>query len=189
MKIKLNEIPNDGRDYTFNEKTAELTPAIKDLVAQNNYDLKFHIKPFNHKDFEVRGQLTTSTSEICSLCGETFNFKIKTQINEILIPVAATDKAEEKQSRSNHVSELDDEGPSVTEYQNDIFDLGELTHQTIALAIPFSPKPDSNDDGSCKVCLKINLKDNFKYDEDLSNFNKAKENENPFSVLKTIKPH
>ena len=32
MKIKLNEIPENGRDYKINRKSAELNEDLKDLI-------------------------------------------------------------------------------------------------------------------------------------------------------------
>lgn len=187
MKIKLHEIPTTGREYHLTQKTAELTPALKDLVGDHDYDVKFSITPLNNKDYELKGSLNTTTSEICSLCGETFDFKVKAPLHEILIESAGPEKDLEKQSRSNHFSELNDAGPSVTEYNGDIFDLGEFSHQAVALSVPYNPKPEADKDGNCKVCLTMNLNQEIKYDEDMSSFEKAKEKENPFNVLKGIK--
>lgn len=189
MKIKLNEIPENGRDYKITQKTAELNDDLKDLIQNNPYELELNIRPLNMKDFEVKGKMITTTQEICSLCGETFQFKVNSNIHEILIPIPEADKVQEKQTRSNHFSELTESGPSVTEYTADVFELGQLAHETIALAIPYSPRPEANDDGSCKVCLKMNVKETFVYDEEISIFEKAKEENNPFSILKGLKPN
>lgn len=187
MKINLNEIPTDGRQYHLNRKSAELTPALKDLVGDHDYDVQFTITPLNSKDYELRGHVKTMTSEVCSLCGETFDFKIKAPLHEILIEAAGPDKELEKQSRSNHFSELNEGGPSVTEYSDSTFYAGEYTHQAIALAVPYNPKPEADEQGNCKVCLTMNLNQEIKYDEDMSIFEKAKEKENPFQVLKKLK--
>lgn len=179
MKIKLNEIPADGRDYHFNRATGELNADLKDLISDNPYDLKFSIHPLNTKDYELKGSLKTHTEELCSLCGDTFQFNISPKIHEILIEAAGSDKELEKQSRSNHVSELNDSGPSVIEYHDDAFELSEFTHESIAISIPFNPK--------CETCLKSDTGEAFRYDEDMGNFEKAKEKENPFNVLKGLK--
>ncbi len=187
MKINLNEIPENGREFELSHKSAELTSEIKDLVGSHPYEVKFSITPLNTHDYELKGQIQTTTSEICSLCGETFNFKINTRLHEILIQSAGPDKELEKQSRSNHFSELNESGPSVTEYHGHTFEVGEFSHQAIALSVPFNPKPEADADGNCKVCLKMNLNQEIKYDEDMGNFEKAKEKENPFNVLKNLK--
>lgn len=187
MKIRLGEIPENGREYHLNEKTAELTPELKDLIGSSAYDIQFNITPLNSKDYELKGVINTTTSEVCSLCGDKFQFKINTKLHEILIEAATPDKDLEKQSRSNHFSELNETGPSVTEYNHGVFEVGEFSHQAIALAVPFNPRPEADKDGNCKVCLNVNINREFKYEEDISTFNKAKEQENPFNVLKGIK--
>lgn len=187
MKIKLNEIPTEGRSYLITKETGELNTNLKDIIGENDYTVEFYLKPLNKKDFELRGKINTFTDEACSLCGENFKFKVSTKLNEIIIPAEKKDKAQEKQSRSNHFSELDETGPSVLEVKNEVFDLGEYSHQSIALQIPFNPKPEPKEDGSCSVCLRSNMNEIFKYDEDMGIFEKAKEKENPFNVLKGLK--
>ena len=187
MKIKLNEIPENGRNYHLTQATGELKDSLNDLVADRDYDVQFSITPLNSKDYELRGQVTATTEELCSLCGDTFKFKINTKIHEILIEAPEINKAGEKQSRSNHFSELNESGPSVIEYADDVFEFGAFSHEIIALAIPFNPKPELTASGDCKVCLKTNMSQGFKYDEDMGIFEKAKEKENPFNILKGLK--
>jgi uncharacterized protein len=179
MKIKLNEIPESGREYHLTRTTGELNTDLQDLIADHPYELKFYIRPLNTKDYELKGSLATHTKELCSICGENFKFNIIPKIHEILIESAGQDKELEKQSRSNHFSELNENGPSVIEYSDAAFELGEFTHEAIAISIPFNPK--------CETCLKSDTGVPFRYDEDMGTFEKAKEQENPFSVLKGLK--
>jgi len=179
MKIKLNEIPENGRDYHFNRKTGEINADLQDLIQDTPYELNFSIRPLNTKDYELKGLLQTHTQEFCSLCGENFKFNVNAKINEILIESAGADKDLEKQSRSNHFSELNENGPSVLEYNDDEFDLGAFAHESAAINIPFNPK--------CENCIKSDTGVPFKYDEDMGNFEKAKEKENPFNVIKGLK--
>jgi uncharacterized protein len=179
MKIKLNEIPENGRDYQLNRSTGEINADLQDLIQDAPYDFKFSIRPLNSKDYELKGLLETHTQELCSLCGETFKFKVNAKIHEILIESAGADKELEKQTRSNHFSELNEGGPSVIEYTDAVFELGDFAHEAAAISIPFNPK--------CESCLKSDTGDIFRYDEDMGNFEKAKEKENPFNVLKGFK--
>ncbi len=179
MKIRLNEIPEDGRDYHFTRNTGEINADLQDLIQNTPYDLKFTIRPLNNKDYALKGLLTTQTQELCSLCGETFKLSLNAKINEILIESAGADKELEKQSRSNHFSELTENGPSVIEYKDDVFEMGEFAHESAAINIPFNPK--------CENCLKSDTGKAFNYDEDMGSFEKAKDQENPFNVLKGLK--
>ena len=182
-KIKLNEVPEEGRSYSYNRLTGELNEDLKDLIGANDYKTDFFLKPLNHKDFSLRGQIQTATQEICSLCGETFNFKTTAQLNEIIIPSAPNSKNLEKQSKSNHVSEMGETEISVSEYKNDVLEIGELIHEAIALSVPFNPKPDLKDDGSCTICDKLAQLGQFNYDENMGNVKKV----NPFEALKDLK--
>ncbi len=190
LQIKLHEVPEEGREYTYNKATGELNESLRDLIENNDYHAKLFIKPLNHKDYSLTGTLQTRTVEICSLCGETFQFPTTAKINEILIP-AAQNKEKEKQSRSNHFSELDDSTFGVSEYKGDTFDMGEHLHEAVALSVPFNPKPKQNDDGSCSVCLKSFQFGDFNYDENMGVVDNATgkptDKPNPFNVLKDFK--
>jgi uncharacterized protein len=182
MKLKLNEIPEDGREYIYTKETGELNESIRDLIENNTYKVQFFIKPLNNDDFIMSGTVTTKTKEICSLCGDTFQFPTTAKINEILIP-KALNKDHEKQSKSNHVSEQDENAPAVSEYKGEVFEIGEFIHEAIALSIPFNPKPEQSVDGDCLFCLKPVPSGAFMYDEDVG----ISEKLNPFSALKDLK--
>jgi len=182
MRIKLHEVPEEGREYILNRQTAELNSVLQDLVADHAYDIKVFLKPLNTKNFSLTGTIQTATIEICSACGDSFKFKVDTKVNEILIPSEFEPKNSQF-SKSNHVSELDTDGPSVSEYKNDVFDLGEFVHEAIALVIPYNPKPETDDKGACRICLKTIPTELFSYDEKMSEQKK----ETPFSALKGLK--
>lgn len=182
MKLKLNEIPDEGREYIYTKETGELTEDLRDLIENNPYQVQFFIKPLNHKDFVMNGTVVTKTKEICSLCGETFHFPTKAKINEIIIP-KTSDKDREKQSRANHISEQDENAPSVSEYKGEVFEIGDFVHEAIALSIPFNPKPEQTEKGDCSVCLNSLLSSPLTYDENISIVEKI----NPFSALKDLK--
>lgn len=184
-KIKLSEIPEDGREYTFNQATAEISADLKDLIGHENYDAKVFIKPLNHKDFSVVGRIKTATKEDCSLCGETFSLKADLEVNEILIPHNPRQERvekSEKQVRSNHMSELDESNVGVIEYHAEEFEIGSCLRQIVALSIPYKPVPQTNKEGDCVVCLKSQLTA-FSYDEKMGEDIKK----SPFEILKALK--
>jgi uncharacterized protein len=185
-KIKLTEVPEDGREYTFNQATGELNSDLKDLIGDEKYDAQVFIKPLNHKDFSVVGRIRTATKEACSLCGETFSLKADLVVNEILIPQNSrkNERVEkiEKQVRSNHLSELSDAAAGVIEYHAEVFEVGTCLRQIVALSIPYKPIPQANKDGDCVVCFKSQLT-NFNYDENMGEDVKK----SPFEVLKGLK--
>jgi uncharacterized protein len=183
MKIKLHEIPEDGREYILNRKTGELNTVLQDLINAADYDAKVFIRPLNTKNYAIHGFIKSSTQEMCSHCGESFAFKVETKVNEILIPGAEEIKNSQF-SKSNHVSELNDDGPGVSEYFGDVFDLGEYLHEAIAISIPFNPRHDEGDP-DCKVKFESASQDAFIYDEKMSTEGEKKNS--AFNVLKGLK--
>ncbi|AGH95534.1 YceD family protein [Pseudobdellovibrio exovorus] len=175
MKIKLNEIPEDGRQYSLNRETAELNGTLEDLISQNDYKISLDIRPLNSRDFTVNGQVSTKTHEQCSRCGQDFNFGVEKTIREILIPTQEQGRTGKyAKSASHHVTDADEE-VSVTEYSKQQFDLGEFLHEAIALEVPFNP--------FCDDCLQPENNKAFIYDEKMGEEQKP----NPFSALKGIK--
>ena len=58
MKIRLTEIPNDGRSYTFDRESGELNEQLSDLVGKNAYHVNFTISPIGNA-YEMRGGFKT----------------------------------------------------------------------------------------------------------------------------------
>ncbi len=181
MKIKLSDIPEEGQNYEFDRKTAELNQALDDLIADADYHIQFFIKPLNTKDFTLTGMIRTKTKENCSRCGDLFQFPIEKRINEILIPKPELDRTGKYAKTTVAISEKDLE-IAVLEYTNNQFDLGDYLHEAIAIDVPFNPMPKTKINGDCILCDKPANAGNIIYDENLS-----VEKKNPFLSLKNIK--
>lgn len=177
MKIHLNEIPEAGRNYTFDKKTAEFNSVLQDLIDDNIYNVSLDIKPLNTKDFTITGFISTKTLAQCSRCAEDFDFLINKKINEILIPELQDDKTGKyaKTSATLTTSDSNETNVSVSEYSKQQFDLGEFIHEAIALELPFNPH--------CMSCNKNNIDQIFIYDENMGEDVKPK----AFQALKGIK--
>lgn len=175
MKIKLNEIPEDGREYIINRKTAELNTALQDLIQAAPYDVNLMIRPINSKDFAMFGTVHTHTTEQCSICAEDFQFQINKKINEILIPDPGEDRTGKYAKSSIPISESAEDSLTVSNYKSSQLDLGEFIHEAVALEIPFNPR--------CEICLKKASLEPFIYDEKMSEETKP----NPFKSLKDLK--
>lgn len=182
MKIRLFEIPEDGKSFTFNRKTAELNEILSDLIGSEAYEAELFLRPINSKDFELTGKIKTQTPTDCSRCGDDMKFPIQHVIREILIPKQAVDKTG-KYAKPNHILELQSETTvEVLEVEDEVFDMGEYLHEVVGLAIPFNPAPPLQSDGSCGLCKKTFKTEAFVYDEPME-----VTKENPFAVLKSIK--
>ena len=177
MKIRLNEIPEEGRNYIFNRKTSELNTALQDLINTNPYDVNLDIRPLNPKDFTVTGTVTTKSEQQCSRCAEDFDFIIDKKIREILIPAHEEGRTGKyaKTSSTLVTADSNETSVSVTEYSNLQFDLGEFMHEMVALEVPFNP--------FCTKCIKLKNEKPFVYDEKMSEETKP----NPFQALKGLK--
>jgi uncharacterized protein len=182
MKINLAEIPEEGKSFVVNNKTAELNTVLKDLVGDMPHRAEFFIKPLNTRDFELTGEIETEVPSECSRCALDFNLKIKQPFTGILIPRQADDRTG-KYAKVNHVSEALTDGPVTAEHDGLIFDMGEYLHEAVAIAMPFNPVGPENEKGDCSVCgIRVRGR-NFGYDEVMP----KEKPESPFAALKNIK--
>lgn len=175
MKIRLNEIPEEGREYILNRKTGEINGVLQDLIHDAAYDVKVYIRPINTKDFDMSGDVKTHTKEQCSTCGEDFQFAVSHKVREILIPEPEEDRTGKYAKSSTPISESEEDSLRVSHYKNSQFDMGEFIHEAIALDIPFNPR--------CEACSKKAGLEPFVYDEKMGEETKP----NPFRSLKDLK--
>lgn len=180
--IKLSEIPEDGRPFSWNRQTGEANNVLADLIDKNDFAANFYIHPLNLLDYSLVGSIQTSTIEICSKCGVEFKYALNAKFNEILIPKQQDDRTG-KYSKVNHISEKELDGPEVSEYENKAFDMGEYLHEVVALAAPFNAVAPVEADGKHKACNNTNKDQLFIYDEIMP----LEDQKNPFDVLKSIK--
>ncbi len=137
MKINLNEIPEEGRDYEFDRESGELNTILSDLIGSRVYGVQFTIRPLGNA-YEVRGSVQTHLPALCSKCG----WDIEVAVNRTLKEVLVEEPKEDRKAHSVHGNQsvdFQEEGLSVTYYQNDKFDAGEFVHEAIALGTPFYP--------------------------------------------------
>lgn len=182
MRINLADIPEEGRQYVWNNQTGEINAILSDLIGTTTYQSEFFIRPLNSKDFEMTGFIRTELPEECSRCGIDFNLKINEKFKEILIP-RQIDTRTGKYAKVNHISEAVEEGPSVLEYDHAHLEMGEYLHEIVALAAPFNPAPPENEKGDCSLCLKSVRGKVFLYNEEMP----SEKANNPFQALKNLK--
>lgn len=181
MKIRLKEIPQEGRQYTFDRVSGELNESLADIVGDRAYDVQFHIKPIGNA-YEMRGNLTTTVLETCSHCGYEFDLPISRKINEVLFE----EESGHRKSHSVHGNQSVDfspEGPAMTPIHGDVFDAGEFVHEMIALEEPFYPICGPNN-----KCLHADEVEEIRrrLEEEAEAAVEADAKPNPFSVLKGL---
>jgi uncharacterized protein len=152
MKIRLNEIPQEGRSYDFDRKSGELDASLEDLLGQNEYEVKMFIKPIGNA-YDLRGELKTAITEVCSSCGYDVELPVRRKFHEILFE----EQEDHRKSHSVHGNQSVDflgEGPSMTSYKGDIFDAGEYAHEQIGISLPFYPTCGT--EGGCLHIEEVN---------------------------------
>lgn len=145
MKIRLNEIPDEGRSYLFDRKSGELDAVLKDLVGSHDYAITMEIKPIGNA-YEMRGGVRTALSEVCSKCGYDFDLIVDRKFNEIIFE----EQEEHRKSQGVHGNQSVNflgEGPAMIPVRGNVFDASSYAHEAVALAEPFYPTCGPN--GSC----------------------------------------
>lgn len=184
MKINLFEIPEDGKQFEWTNKKAELAEVLADLIHEKTFKIEAYIRPLNSKDFEMTGTIKTMAPEQCSRCALDFDLDIDVRFQEIMIPHQPGDRTG-KYARVNHLSDIHHEDrPSVVEYfANGDFDIAEYLHEQIALMIPFNPAPAEDKAGKCSLCHIPIQGQSFGFEDQMP---ETRAN-NPFEILKNLK--
>lgn len=180
FQIHLNEIPDEGREWTLNRQSGELNAILADLIQDSNYLAQFQIRPLDGGTFELQGRIQTTLPEACSRCGLDFKWPVNESFRELLLPEIPAER-NSQYARANHVSDHNNEGPSVAEYQGHTFQMGDYLHEIVALSLPSVPAPPVQADGKCSSCLVDVRGKSFGYDEPME------KRESPFAVLRTLK--
>lgn len=174
MRINLQEIPEEGKTFIYNQNTQELNEVLKDLIGSTPHQVEMTILPMSSGTFELTGSIKTQLAEQCSRCGEDFKLDFNEKIRELLMPTLDVPR-NSKYSKPNHVSDLNESGPSVVEYRGHHFEAGEYVHEVIAITEPVIPY--------CAACANPEPGQSWDY-EDKGFENKP---ESPFASLKNLK--
>lgn len=137
MKIRLSEIPSDGRHYQLDRETGELNEVLRDLIGDSNYQVDLFILPVGNT-YEMRGRMQTSIPEVCSQCGWDFVYPVNKSVHEFLIEENYDHRKTQSVHGNQAVNFLSDD-LSVTTVQGSVFDMDAYVHEAVALAEPFYP--------------------------------------------------
>jgi uncharacterized protein len=180
FQINLTEIPDDGREWTLTRQTGELNVVLDPLIQDSNYLAEFTIRPMDIGTFELVGTIKATLPEACSRCGLDFKWPVEERFRELLIPEIPVER-NSQYVKANHISDHNNAGPSVAEYQGHTFQMGDYLHEIIALSLPSVPAPAVKEDGQCSGCsLNVRGK-SFGYDEQME------VKVSPFASLRTLK--
>lgn len=175
MKIRLAEIPEEGRQFTFTRDSGELNQALIDLIPKTAYKVDITIRPLGNA-YEMQGKVVTSLAELCSLCGWDLNLPLNKAFKEILIEEPEVDR-ETHHVHGNQSVDFLSEGSSST-YKDGFFDAGEFVHELVAISEPLYP---SCGDPDCEHLEEVNSK---KAELAAEFARAATPTESPFAALK-----
>lgn len=184
MIIHLNEIPEEGKSFSFTRITGELNKTLADLLGSVDYKVDLLIKPLS-PGFELVGKASASIPELCSRCGIDIELPLISKFKELMLPKFETDRTD-KYAKQNHLSDSEHlaNTPSVIEYEGNIFDVGAYVHEVLGLTIPSCPAPPVDDCGNCNLCgIDTTKADAFSYKENLP----EEEASSAFAALKGLK--
>jgi uncharacterized protein len=144
MKIRLAEIPKEGRSYSFSRESGELDAALQDLVQDHPYQVELFIRPIANA-YEMRGTVKTQLTELCALCGWDIQVPIERKVNEILMPEEDEEHRKSQSVHGNHSVDFDNEGIELVSYKGENFDPGAYVHDVVGIAEPVYASCGDND--------------------------------------------
>ena len=196
--INLLEVPQQGLEYQYNQLHPEMKAALKDLIADNDFNIRIHLSPSGGV-FLLTGHVKTQLNLACYRCALDFKFPIDEVINELLIVESVRPRGS-RSARTHLGSEngrnhLNPSLSSVTTISTPVFDVSATIHEIIALAEPLQPKgkPDCNE--SCENLLEAYrngwlpppVSDLFEATKDKEQQAQAEVKNKPFAVLRDLK--
>lgn len=176
MIIHLNEIPQEGKQFSFDRHADELAEILKDVIGDRPFETEFTIRPAGQA-FDLSGQIIATQTLTCSFCAEEFEREVKEKFHEILMS--------EDDSKSKIVGFENDASfgeVEITHVPNlNQFDVGQVIYQVVAISEPTQPlcKPDCK--GLCPHCGENRNYVQCRCAED------KKLADSAFSVLKNLK--
>jgi uncharacterized metal-binding protein YceD (DUF177 family) len=138
MKIRLADIPTEGKPLLFNRATGELNADLKDLIQNRDYEVEMHINPIGNS-YEVVGILRAEIEDLCSRCGWDLKLPIGRKFHEYLVEENPDEYRKKQNIKGNQAFNFVNDGPAMTTYKNGIFDVAEFVHEQIALSQPSYP--------------------------------------------------
>lgn len=138
MRINLNDIPTEGKQFKFTQADGKITPVMQDLIGQEDFSFDITIRPLGNA-FEVKGEGHSFADEVCSKCGWDLHLPIDKKIHEYLV----IEEARPRKSHSTHGNQsldLEQNGPDTTYLKSQQFNVGEFLHEQLALSWPEYPQ-------------------------------------------------
>ena len=137
FKINLKNISEKGLDFSYNQKSPEMTKRLKPLIGDNDYNITVHIQNEGSSSYSVSGTIQTQLNLLCSRCAYEFKEPIQKKFKEKIF-LQKKQKRKDREIKSNHFSELMSQD-SFTTTDQAYFDLGDFLQELITIEEPLRP--------------------------------------------------
>ena len=145
MKVKLEDIPAEGLEVSFEETSftpQELGAQVSALAGA--VEARLRLTPAQGL-VRVRGEFAARLELVCSRCLEPFSQTVTGEMELVFLP-EPEDSAEEV--------ELDGDDMEVSFFRDNELDLSGALRDELALALPMAPLCAENCTGLCPQCGK-----------------------------------
>lgn len=146
MIIKLNEIPDEGKDFDFDQTTGELNLDLNDVLKGNPHSVHLRIQPMGSA-IEARGRVTAQLPVECAFCAKSFNHPVQEPFHDLLMS-----KSKTKCDIKGNESDFEDSNVTVTELEGNNYEFGAYIRELLLLAEPFQPECKKGCLGLCSSC-------------------------------------
>ena len=173
MLIKLNEIPAEGLFFKLDQTDRKMAKALKDLLADNPFQVEVHILPIN-RGYEVYGKILGVRTLECSFCLCEFQQPFYEKFHDLYL--------KNKGAHTLQISDISSDF-EVFPLKSLKFSLSYFLHEILVLTTDFQVLCQKDCHGLCPDCGN-----NLNYEKCLCQLKKDQEiqKSNPFSVLKEL---
>lgn len=183
LMIKLREVPEAGKAYSFSQTDTVLQAGLADLLKTNPFKAELYITPIGEA-YQVTGSIKATMNLNCALCGVKFPYEVYEKVNEILYIEKKQHTRKDKQSRANHISDYKEGDAFCTELNKEELDVTEFLHELFAASEPPHPMGKPDCETNCENYKKAVKEGLF---EPYNKINEDSESKSPFAALKKLK--
>lgn len=154
MKLKVNEIPEEGLKLSFQEKEVNLATILRkrgesDIRFNFPLSIRLHITKSTEGVVFIKGAAFSSLVMQCARCLDDFENSLNLNLKYTLSPYS-------KEAAHTEEVELTRDDLEFVSYRGEEIDLLEIVLEEIVLSIPFKPICRKECRGLCPNC-GINL--------------------------------
>lgn len=175
-KINLEELHQDGQEFSFSLNDNEIAKNLKDLDIKT-LDCHFNLMPAGEL-YTLNGQLNFEPNMICSKCAFGFSKPITETMNELFYIKTDDLQKSDKRKKSDSITGND---IFCNELNSKYLIVSEWLREIVVSAIPYSSTGKDNCDDTCDNYQKA-IKEGLFTPE-----SEAKNSDNPFAALKDLK--